>query len=190
MNAIDFHGRGSRVDGSLWHHTTAVKAREELKYWDEYFKYTTVRNPWDRYLSLFSYLRDKARGYQAGTDKLSPAEIHQGKHAAHLFEVRSDAEVLRKLIINNLSQDKYFTDSNKSVILDYIAKLEDVNNEFNLLCNRVGISSPVKLNHSNKSENQDGIDELYTQELIDMVSEKESVVISLKNYTFAGRKIK
>lgn len=191
IGAIDFTGGQKPIKGSsLWQHTTSFKAKAELEYWDEYFKYTTVRNPWDRYISLFSYWKGKASDYKKNAIPPHPGAMNQGKHAARLFEGRSDAELLAALIGSSPSQDKYFTDANKSVIVDHIARLEKVNDEFNFLCDKVGINSPVKLNHSNKSKKQIGIGDLYTQELIDMVAEKESVVISLKNYTFAGRKIK
>ena len=51
------------------------------------------------------------------------------------------------------------------------------------MCDKVGIDTP-KLQHGNKSSNHLSLDDIYTQELIDLVAEKENSVITLKSYDY------
>jgi len=52
-----------------------------------------------------------------------------------------------------------------------------------MLCKKVEIQM-TKLAHENKSINCLNINDIYNQELIDLVADKEEVVIKLKGYKF------
>ena len=88
-----------------------------------------------------------------------------------------------KPILNNDSQESYYCDGNGQVIVDHIAEFDNLQNEFVFLCNQVGIQTP-SLQHSNKSSNQQNMHDIYNQELIDIVAEKEKSVIQLKGYEY------
>lgn len=110
-------------------------------------------------------------------------EINQGKLCVELFKNKDNQTVLKNIILNNNSQDSYYCDESGKIIVDHIAEFEDLQNEFVLLCNKVDIETP-KLQHENKSSNSQNMHDIYNQELIDLVAEKEGGVIKFKNYNY------
>jgi hypothetical protein len=68
-------------------------------------------------------------------------------------------------------------------VINHIAEFENLQNEFTLLCDQVDITPPA-LEHGNKSPNLQNMHEIYNQELIDLVAQKEKHVIQLKGYEY------
>ena len=71
-------------------------------------------------------------------------------------------------------------------MVDHIASFEDLSNEFVFLCDQVGIKAP-NLQHGNKSSNSPNMHDIYNQELIDFVAQKEKGVIELKDYAYIAQ---
>ena len=113
-------------------------------------------------------------------------EMNQGKLCVELFKNKDDQTVFKKIILNNSSQDSYYCDTNGKIIVDHIASFENIKNEFIFLCDKTGINT-VKLQHGNKSSNHLNFYNIYTQELIDLVAEKEKRVIELKGYDYIAQ---
>ena len=111
-------------------------------------------------------------------------EIDDCRQAFDLFSSSgNDQAVLKSIILNNDSQDSYYCDESGKIIADHIASFEDLSNEFVLLCDKVGIETP-KLQHGNKSSNSFNMRDIYNQELINLVAQKEKSVIQLKGYEY------
>ena len=111
------------------------------------------------------------------------SEINQGKLCVELFKNKDDQTILKNIILNNNSQDSYYCDESGKIMVDHIAEFEDLQNEFVLLCDKVGIQAPT-LQHGNKSANSLNMHDIYNQQLIDLVEKKEKGVIELKNYDY------
>lgn len=103
---------------------------------DQYFKFSFVRNPWDRLISIYKYL-DYDRKYE--------------------FKY-----FLMKIFANDIWKTKYWfvgpqyeyvCNSNGDVIVDYIGKFESLQNDFNIICGKVNLP-PTMLPHINKSGNK------------------------------------
>lgn len=88
---------------------------------------------------------------------------------------------MEKIIKTFPSQDSYLY-KNGNLAIDMVGQLETMETSFSSFCHKVGIKTPPKLQHSNKSEYKAHYTEYYTQELIDMVAEKEKWVIDKFNY--------
>lgn len=110
-------------------------------------------------------------------------EINQGKLCVELFKNKDDQTVLKNIILNNDSQDSYYFDESGKITVDHIAEFNNLQNEFVFLCNQVGIQAP-SLQHGNKSANSLNMLDIYNQQLIDLVAEKEKNVIQLKGYEY------
>ena len=67
--------------------------------------------------------------------------------------------------------------------MDRIGQLENIQNDFNDFCRSVKITEQLLL-HKNKSKFTLSKTDLYTQELVDMVMEKEKWVINEYGYDF------
>lgn len=206
LGVIDEFGAPNE-SAEFYQHDGAIRAKKQFiknKWdWKDYFKFTIVRNPWDRYLSFFKYLKRKSELYSNPKlmgDYLSSKsnvwqhsglyqnwinqEINDCKESFNLFlSSGSDQTVLKNIILKYNSQDSYYCNKNGEIIVDHIARFENLKNEFVFFCNQVGIKTP-NLQHGNKSSNSYNMLDIYNQQLIDLVAEKEKSVIELMNYDY------
>lgn len=170
-------------------HGSALSAKKQFIKknwnWQEYYKWIIVRNPWERYFSFFKYFKSYGEKYSRRDESINwgQFQVNQGKMCVDLFRERSDIQVLRNIISNHKPQDSYYCQKNGEIIVDHIAEFDNLQNEFVLLCGKVGAQAP-ELQHGNKSANSLNIYDLYNQELIDLVADKEKSVIELKGYKF------
>lgn len=188
LKVIDLTG-GPNANAEFYQHDRATRIKKQfLKNdwkWNEYFKFTIVRNPWDRYFSFFKYFKNYGEKYLR-RDKLinwRPAQVNQGKVCVELFRDKTNQQVLKNIILDNYSQDQYYSNKDDEIIVDHIASFENLINEFHYLCNQVGIDPPT-LKHGNKSYANLSKGDVYNQELIDLVAQKESRVIEFKNFNY------
>ena len=100
-----------------------------------------------------------------------------------MFKDQDDHVVLKKIILQYQSQGSYYRDNNGEIIVDHIAEFENLANEFTFLCHRSRLHTS-SLKHGNKSNNSISMNDLYDQELIDLVGAKEKDVIILKKYKY------
>jgi len=121
----------------------------------DYFTFTIVRNPWDRFVSLYSYLQTAPlqqqfveKGWEGITWPLS------GKPLAGLTRETywpTDFEIFVEWFLEYRS---YFTDftgekyipmvdwlksSNGNIAIDCVAKFENLQSDFNYICDKIGI---------------------------------------------------
>lgn len=177
------------VEADFYQHDTAIRAKKQFAKhnfdWNDYFKFTIVRNPWQRYFSFFKYFKSYGEKYMRRDESIAwgEAEINQGKYCVSLFSNSDEQTVLKNIILNNNSQDSYYCDESGKIMVDHIAEFDNLQNEFALLCNKVDIETS-KLQHRNKSSNSLNMHDTYNQQLIDLVAKKEKRVIELKGYTF------
>lgn len=186
LNIVDIYGE-SIPNSEFYQHDYAINVRKEFIKkgwnWNKYFIFTIVRNPWARYFSFFTYFKNYGEKYlrRDKSIKWNKPELNQGKLCVELFQHKNDKTALKNIILNNASQDSYYCDENGKIIVNHIASFENLSHEFVFLCNQVGITAPT-LKHSNKSSKAQNMNEIYNQELIDLVAEKEKSVIELKRY--------
>lgn len=100
-----------------------------------------------------------------------------------LFANKTDEIVLRNIILDNECQSDYYTNQDNEIIVSHIAKFENLNKEFEFLCNQVNVNySP--LFHGNTSLIKSSYSNIYTKETIELVAEKEKNVIELTGYKY------
>jgi len=156
--------------------STAKKIYEP--YWDDYFKFSFVRNPWARTTSLGKYSRFFGVSLQKGKinfgryfDKFYPLEIdHRSKSHEDSFDPIENAIYLNIL----------------NVKLDFIGKFENLQQDFNIVCDQIGISHQ-KLVHAEKSTDKNynkHYTEYYDDETRQIVAEKYAKDIEHFGYKF------
>lgn len=190
LNILDIIGLPSATEKVPFEqHGTAASAHEQFdKFdwgWSDYYKWTVVRNPWDRYFSFFKYFMSYATKYTAKDESIvwGPAQVNQGKMCIDMFKGKTNRQVLKSIIINQPPQHEYYTDQEKNIIVDHIAVFEGLNEHFNQFCNHVGVDSHT-LPHCNISEISIDPSQVYDQELIDLVFTKEQFTITDRNYKY------
>lgn len=190
LGVIDIHGGPySTKENPFDQHGSILSAKKQFAKnnwnWNEYYKWIIVRNPWDRYFSFFKYFKNYGEKYLRQDQSITwgPVQVNQGKMCVDLFKGKTDQQVLKNIIVDNHSQDRYYSDENGVIIVDYIARFENLQDEFLAFCKQVGINAPI-LQHGNQSNHSLSIDQVYNQELIDLVAQKEKRVIKLKSYNY------
>ncbi len=120
-----------------------IAGKETLQ---EYFKFAFVRNPWDRMLSRYSYLKKfndrpheplNPRGYYPpGT--LSFLQWLKGgePHGVHPLDLRP--------------QKKWLVDDSGHIGVDFVGRFETLEADFETICQKIGLS--LALPHVNRSD--------------------------------------
>jgi len=146
--------------------------------YEEYFKFTFVRNPWDRVVSTYEYWKqglDQTDGYYK-----------------NLLLDRYDT--FEKFVMDFLDKDSiclhfmlkpqylYLYDYRENLLVDFIGKFENIDKDSDEIFKRLGIKNTLKKTNSSKRGNYQ---EYYTkQELIDKVAELYKRDIELFDYKF------
>jgi len=142
--------------------------------WDDYYKYSVVRNPWDRAVSLFSYY----------LDSITPGMKQKWGLFFEEDNIKEDfCSLLKKRTRFNDAQEKYIINSEGDIMVDQVANFDNLQEEFNIFCEKVGIEKR-KLRHSNKKKYKVTKEYLLNQESVDIIADREKFVIDLMGYNF------
>lgn len=191
---------------------TAVQAKKSFSKedWDSYFKFTIVRNPWRRIWSNFCFrvgrletYRDKHRlekflsavkldmqlSERSGYEDWERGILKNMKTIDNFFNAWGSYKgAFKKIVYDHEPQSDYYLSDEGKNMLDFIMDFDVLREDFSFVCENLKIEPPKKLPHINKVDydkiNLD-FEEFYTEDLIEMVSEKDKKTIQLKKYEFS-----
>ena len=154
---------GATEQNTYYHHRTTkyMKSHFEKMKWnfDDYLKFAFVRNPFEREVSLWKYLKKiKKEGY-----------------------VKEKFSDFVKLPANYTYMD-YVKDEDGKLILDFVGRVENMQEDFNTICDKIGIPK-VKLPHRNKTKHKH-YTEYYDDETKQIVAKKYAKDIEYFGYEF------
>ncbi len=134
-------------------HLTGSEIRRRLgeKIHKEYFKFAFVRNPYDRLVSIYSNrLTDLPRRRTSFRDFILKRVV-KGEQAGlqTLFHTRQE----KVLEIQFRSQFEFVFDENNRLLADFIGKVENLDADFKVICDRLGIDA--MLTQTNRSKRDD-----------------------------------
>lgn len=143
---------------------------------NDYFSFAFVRNPWDRSVSDYFWMKkalnveDSFKNFlklsnKFNTPRLSYPHLNGSGRGDHL-----------------LAQSDFIFDSNGNQIVNYIGKFENLQEDFNTICDKIGIPQQ-QLPHINKSKNKH-YTEYYDDETRKIVAEKYAKDIEYFGYKF------
>ena len=160
----------------------------QLKYilgenYNRYFSFTLVRNPWARTVSQYHYCHVDFMPSKAEMAKRKPnRKFHQqsfDKWITNRWKLwKKNSAVYR-------SQHSMIANKNRQVIIDYVGKLETIQDSLNHVCEQVDLPSQ-NVAHVNKTK-KIHYSEMYTDKLRDMVHEMCSEDIEHFNYKFENK---
>ena len=146
-----------------------------------YFKFTFVRNPWDRLVSAFFFL--KAGGFEESDRKWS--ETHLKPYTNFNVFVREWVNEKNILLYPHFKpQHSFICAINNTIPIDFIGFYENLYSDFNFICEKLNIKNNIKI--LNKSNHQD-YTKLYDKESIKIVANVYSKDIELFKYTFDNK---
>jgi chondroitin 4-sulfotransferase 11 len=129
--------------GRQMQHMTAQSIRSVLEddaAFDAYFKFTVVRNPWDRLVSALAWTGQKwARG-----ELLTQLDFEQQVQQAYeLFNVARSASGAPELPHFLYPQCLYVYDAQRRPLVDFVARYENLEADWRAICQKLGVDAPL-----------------------------------------------
>jgi len=155
----------SDYDLATWRHRTFLQYRDEYPVKaKKYFKFSFVRNPWDRLVSQFHFNRGKF-----GMENYSFRDHVQafyddrvvGRGGAHLA---------------------WLVDENNNMAVDFVGRFENLQEDFNIICDKIGIPQQ-ELPRKNATKHKH-YTEYYDDETKELVAKKYAEDIEYFGYEF------
>lgn len=161
------------------------KAKEKKADWNSFFKFTTVRNPWDRKLSTYSYLKRKAIDFKKADMGYDPTWFVE-KTLKIDSECPTFKQYLSKYCEPNKKRNRqvdWVLDNHGNGMLDFVGKVENLEADLKYAFKKIGLPVP-KIVHNNKSDHIPYTEIYDEQWMIDKVKERYIDDINYFNYEF------
>jgi len=130
---------------------------------ENYFKFTIVRNPWDRLVSNYFFRKRRGKSTSISFKDWVVKNKFDGCNAKH-------------------TQLSWISDETGELIIDFIGRFENLQEDFNIICERIGVPHQ-QLAHKNKSKHKH-YTEYYDEETKQIVAEKYAKDIEYFGYKF------
>ena len=135
--------------------------------YDNYYSFIFVRNPWDWQVSLYHYvLRDETNQHHEIFKSFAGFEEYLDWRCAEDVHFQKD----------------YIVDEQGEVIVDFIGRMENLNEDFKTICRKIGIEV-ADLPHLNKSVSK-GYQEFYTPRMRNLLYDTYQADIDYFGYDF------
>ncbi|MEM6395433.1 MAG: sulfotransferase family 2 domain-containing protein [Bacteroidota bacterium] len=154
-------------------HLTANHIKMEVgeEIFKSYFKFSIVRNPWEKVISQYVYMKSKRKDLRK---YLGMSRYTSLKKYLHLIQ--------KKKHVQWMSQSDFLLDSNGYILADKIIRFENLNPESISIFNQLNIPNH-QLPHINKSERRH-YTSYYNDLTKEMVADIYKKDIDLFKYTF------
>ena len=184
--------RGNNARSSTWYNHMPAKEIFDLigqDTWDRYYKFTVVRNPFDKLISGFFMYEKRKQNYsiiqkakalsRQILDLGNPIDRVQGKTAVERFRcwIQKGGEIP--------DRDKYLIDGQECI--DYYIRFEELNEGVKHVCNCLGISfEPARIPQMKKGirDNKVNIQDFYDNKTRQIVEKKYGWELERFGYVF------
>tara|TARA_A200000159_G_scaffold54006_1_gene50054 strand:- start:27253 stop:27858 length:606 start_codon:yes stop_codon:yes gene_type:complete len=168
-----------RLEPGTKHLVASTAKKLHKDYWDEYFKFSFVRNPWDRMVSMSKFpsfygcaIKNNLLCVKGYINKFSPVEIDPRSASE---KDRSSIPVIQDAVYLNILNEE----------LDFIGKFENLQQDFNTVCNEIGIAEQeLPRLHKSSHKHHQHYTEYYDDETREIVAEKYRKDIEYFGYKF------
>jgi len=150
-------------------HRAISQIEEEITedQFNQYFKFGYVRNPWDWSLSFYLYITSNKGHFRH--EQLC-------QYSSFSEYLKSTREPIGR------PQSSYFTNSTGNITVDYIGRFENIQRDFDTICDKIG-RPRQQLLHKNKTK-REHYTEYYDDETREIVAQKYARDIELFGYEF------
>lgn len=137
--------------------------------WDEYFKFSFVRNPWDRLLSQYSWRVAKQQ------------DDVQDRGFNEWVMWRSEQKKKREMLTKQVDT----ITCGSEIIVDFVGQYENLHRDYATLCEKLNVVDPVELPHKhNKKSGRKPYNDIYTDATKEIVQDYYRKDIEMFRYTF------
>ena len=164
-------------------HTTISKY--ELIYpksdFDQRFKFTVVRNPWDRVVSAFYFLKDGGFGDE------NPQWLEQNIYKHKDFESFVINGLASKVVQEKLHfkpQVLFLQNDCGKIPVDFICKFENLNDDLAAISKRLGIESTLEHNNKTQGRKKTSYRDQYNEKTKEIVRKIYKIDIESFEYDF------
>jgi hypothetical protein len=177
--------RGEWIHSSMnaegfFQHDSAAEVRRKIQpeIWNSYFKFSIVRNPWDRVVSLYSW---EARN----RTELRPMKRWWHRAGVPFDEFRETTKHFRRFVAGDWNSNDRFYLQDGELCVDHVIRYERLSSDLAELCQRLGIP-PIELPHlkSGLRGGGHGYSEYYDEAAKAIVAERHRHDIELFGYKF------
>ena len=164
-----------RTGCKLHRHGKAITAKDMLSvFYDELFKFSFVRNPWDLHVSSWLHVR-RMKNKPLGSDLEFP----------EFLKLRFSTDRPRSYSLDALAepQTRFLTDFDGNLIVDFVGRFERLEEDFEEVC-RLAQLRKLSLPHRRKAKNRRDYRTYYSDALAEFVAEKHASDIDRFGYTF------
>ena len=190
VNALLKHGG----KGRFHQHILDMLAESELN--KNYFKFAFVRNPWDRAVSRYFYVKANSKNKKKTRIKRYKnstfEEYVRNENNEFFLDTKRYANVFpgQRIYLEKImkkyspfeNQLDWISDENGKVLIDFIGRFENLATDFKKICKKIGIPS-ISLKHINKSKHKH-YTEYYNKETRKIIEEKYCRDIEYFKYRF------
>lgn len=145
----------------------------------EYFKFAFVRNPWDRLLSAYIFLK------KGGLNQMDRAWAEANLSQFETFEEFVTEWVNEENIwswVHFTPQHYFICDDQGNIKMDFVGRMENIQEDFSYICQK--INKQVKLPEVNKTRN-DHYSNYYNDKTREIVSNVYAKDIEIFSYKFS-----
>lgn len=167
------------AEGFFQHDSASeVKRKVAPEIWNRYFKFSIVRNPWDRVVSLYSW---EARNKAA----LRPAKRWWHRLGVPFDEFRETTRMFRDFVAGDWPTNDRFYLLDGGLCVDFVIRYERLADDLAEVCRRLGLP-PVVLPHLKSGLRQGGHSyaEYYDEASKAIVAERHRHDLRLFGYKF------
>ncbi len=156
-------------------HLFAEQIRMEVgsSTFNQYFKFSFMRNPWEKAVSQFHYMRERKN-----------LREFIGMELDDSFK-KYLALIQRKIHVQWDEQYKFVSSENGDIMVDFLGRFENLEQDFNKVLNRLGVRV-VRIPHDNQSFHRPYY-EYYDDEAIGIVQSVYKRDIDMFGYEFHDR---
>jgi chondroitin 4-sulfotransferase 11 len=183
-NAIIETLYGQKAKG---HNNIMQYKKADIEKYTKYYKFVFVRNPRDRIVSAFFYL--KAHTKRAFDIEFANKYLKEYVTFEDFILALRDSSTRHKILnwTHFKPQYTYICDEENHIAVDFIGRYENINSDFDYL--KLKLNRPSKELLSKNRSNHNPYWEYYNKEMVEIVREIYSNDINLFNYDFPYERI-
>ena len=158
-------------------HLSAIRAKELYKeYWDDYFKFAFIRNPWSLEVSWYFWKKQFLKN-------LTFKEFIKNEDLNKTVKLSSEFDDKKLFnIFPNLTNCFDYLQINDEIEVDFVGRFENLKEHLSLISKKLNISK-VNLGPVNKTDHQD-FKKYYDDETREIIGKRYKKDINFFGYTF------